>query len=276
MNKRISIIIPAYNEARYLPGCLDAIAAQTVMPYEVIVVDNNSTDKTVTIARRYPFVRVLSEKQQGTRFAERTGVVAAKGDIIGRIDADTLLTPTWCADVQALFADPTVTAVTGSCYYYDMPFGRLGLGIDRFFRRYAQAPHDVLLYGSNMAVRRTIWHELVPELCLVPHIFEDCDLSIHLRQRGKQIRYEPALLAGISARTLDLPFAQFRRYLNSYERTFTRHNVVSGTAKRARIIYVTLYPLFKLLRRLYDPKRQRLVLTRLFRRPNVRHSVAID
>jgi len=55
----ISIIIPAYNEERYLGRCLDAIAAQSVRPYEVIVVDNNSSDDTAKVAQRYPFVTLL-------------------------------------------------------------------------------------------------------------------------------------------------------------------------------------------------------------------------
>ena len=53
----LSIVIPVFNEQRYIKACLDSIAAQTVKPDEVIVVDNNSTDKTVQIAKKYKFDR---------------------------------------------------------------------------------------------------------------------------------------------------------------------------------------------------------------------------
>src|SRR5260221_7568754 len=95
-NLRISIIIPAYNEEGHLPACLDAIAAQTLKPDEVIVVDNNSTDKTVEIAKKYPFVKLLNEKRQGLRYTRNTGLDAATGDVIGRIDTDSILSPKWC------------------------------------------------------------------------------------------------------------------------------------------------------------------------------------
>src|SRR5579883_2638923 len=127
----ISLVIPAYNEEQYLGACLDAVAAQTVMPDEVIVVNNNSTDRTVEIAKEYPFVTLLHEKRPGLRFTRNTGMDAATGDVIGRIDADTTLSPGWCEELHKLFADSAVHAATGSAYYYDMPGKRLGSFADR-------------------------------------------------------------------------------------------------------------------------------------------------
>src|SRR5687767_1835934 len=94
---RVSLVIPAYNEESHLRACLDAVAAQTVRPFEVIVVDNNSTDTTVAIARSYSFVAVMHESQQGIVYARNAGFNAARGDIIARIDADTHLSPNWIA-----------------------------------------------------------------------------------------------------------------------------------------------------------------------------------
>src|SRR4051812_42172740 len=99
----VSIVIPVYNEADQLAACLQAIARQTVRPLEVIVVDNNSTDGTAAIAKRFPFVRLLTEKKQGVVHARNTGFKATRGGIIGRIDADTILPPTWVAQVQTIF-----------------------------------------------------------------------------------------------------------------------------------------------------------------------------
>jgi glycosyltransferase involved in cell wall biosynthesis len=89
--RNISIVIPVYNEAERIAACLESIAAQTVTPLEVIVVDNNSTDATVSIARSFPFVRVITAKCQGVIHARNRGFNAARGEIIGRIDADTRL-----------------------------------------------------------------------------------------------------------------------------------------------------------------------------------------
>ncbi|HEX7964030.1 MAG TPA: glycosyltransferase family A protein, partial [Candidatus Saccharimonadales bacterium] len=91
----VSIVIPAYNEERHLAACLEAIRAQSEPPLEVVVVDNNSTDRTAEIARRYPFVRVVHEERQGIVFARGAGFDAARGDIIARIDADIVLPAGW-------------------------------------------------------------------------------------------------------------------------------------------------------------------------------------
>ena len=110
---RVSLVIPVYNEESHLAACLDAIAAQTVQPFEVIVVDNNSTDQTVAIAQRYPFVRLLHEKRQGVVFARDRGFTAARGDVIGRTDGDSILAPDWVAEIHRIFANPTVDAASG-------------------------------------------------------------------------------------------------------------------------------------------------------------------
>src|SRR3982751_3455353 len=116
----VSIIIPVYNEEGYLAACLDAVAAQQEKPFEVIVVDNNSTDASHKIAQGYTFVRIIAEKQQGTVFARNAGFEAAKGDILARIDADTRIPKDWVARLTRTFTDePETAAITGSPMLYD-------------------------------------------------------------------------------------------------------------------------------------------------------------
>src|SRR6266404_9608138 len=99
----LTIVIPAYNEQGYIKACLDSIKNQSEAPNEVIVVDNNSTDKTVEIARKYSFVKVIHEKRQHQVFAQAAGFNLAKGDIIGRIDADSVLPADWVRKIKAAF-----------------------------------------------------------------------------------------------------------------------------------------------------------------------------
>ena len=91
----LSIIIPAYNEERHLPDCLDAIAKQTVAPYEVIVVNNNSTDRTLEIAEEYDFVKVVKQKEQGLIASRNYGFDKASGELIARLDADSIIDRNW-------------------------------------------------------------------------------------------------------------------------------------------------------------------------------------
>src|SRR6266446_10756886 len=96
----LTIVIPVFNEQDHLAACLRAIGVQTIRPDEVIVVDNNSTDDSAEIAQQFPFVRLVREKQQGVLFAKNKGFKSAKSDIIGRIDADTILPQRWVQHVK--------------------------------------------------------------------------------------------------------------------------------------------------------------------------------
>lgn len=97
---KVSIIIPNYNGERLLPACLDAVQAQT-MPadqYEVIVVDDASTDASLQVLTGYREVRVV-QHERNRRFAAavNSGVAVADGDLIALLNTDVVAAPGWLA-----------------------------------------------------------------------------------------------------------------------------------------------------------------------------------
>jgi len=217
----LSIVIPAYNEEHHLKSCLEAIAAQTDKPDQVIVVDNNSTDRTVQIARSFPFVSLATEKRQGQRFAQVTGFDLVTSDIIGRIDGDSILPPDWVRQVKATFAAPEVVAFTGAPRPYDLPLKRLAVAVFQFYHDYATpliAGHR-LLYGSNCAFRRRAWPEVKPRLHLGPYLWEDYDLGFALAPQGK-IVWVPQNVVGCAFRKFNEPFWPQMRYYWGAVRAF--------------------------------------------------------
>lgn len=269
----LSIVIPAFNEESHLKQCLDSIAKQTVMPNEVIVVDNQSKDGTVDIAKKYSFVTVLKEKQQGVRYARDTGFNAARSDIIGRIDADSQLTVNWCERVLEIFADPSIGAASGPCYYYDMPLKKAGLLIDRAIRRGLYSLDDApILFGSNMAVRKSAWRKAHPLLCTEGEFFEDYDLTIHLRKLNEKIIYDEEMIAGVSSRRLDDDPKTFRHTMNMHTHTFAMHGMTSPIAKGGKYLYVSIYGPLKLIRKVYDPESGRLSLSKAIQKTEPRPS----
>ena len=111
----VSVVVPAYNEEKYLGRCLGALAQQRHAGFdvEVIVVDNGSTDHTADLARSYG-VRVLIEPRRGVAWARQIGFEAARGEIIASTDADSAPPPGWLeALVNALTDEPWAVAVHG-------------------------------------------------------------------------------------------------------------------------------------------------------------------
>lgn len=124
---RFSVVVPAFNESALIGGCLESLAGQDFTGvYEVIVVDNNSTDETGQIARRHGAV-VVSEARAGVCWARQAGTLAARGEIVVSTDADTTFDPGWLARIDATFrAAPDCVAVAGPCRFLDAPWwGRL-------------------------------------------------------------------------------------------------------------------------------------------------------
>ena len=228
---RVSLVIPAYNEEHHLKACLDAVAAQVTAPFEVIVVDNGSTDQTVAIARSFPFVKLISEKRQGVVFARDAGFNAATGDVIGRIDSDTLLPATWIREVQDLFREPQFDAISGRVRYYDVALQKVADGVDFFFRKHlardlAQS-NTVFLQGANLAMRREAWLAVRDMLCHRDSIHEDFDLAIHLQQTGFSVGFDETLSAAISGRRTAMGFVEALRYILVSPHTYAEHRLRS-------------------------------------------------
>jgi lipopolysaccharide/colanic/teichoic acid biosynthesis glycosyltransferase/glycosyltransferase involved in cell wall biosynthesis len=111
----ISIIIPARNAEKTLEQCLVAVLDQKGIkdPYEVIVVDDGSTDQTEAIARRFA-VQVLRLEGEGPASARNAGADVARGEILLFTDADCEPTDTWISEMMRSFEDPEVVGVRGA------------------------------------------------------------------------------------------------------------------------------------------------------------------
>ncbi|TDQ50310.1 glycosyltransferase [Actinorugispora endophytica] len=270
---KISVVIPAFNEEAVIGRCLEALLNQTSPADEILVVDNNSTDRTLEIAERYRRrgVRVVRETRQGLVPARNRGFDEATGDVLGRIDADTVVEPDWVLRLRSAFADPTVSAVTGPSWFYDAPLRRTGLAGQRLFCHQVNrmlAGHP-MLWGSNMALTRDCWREVRDHACPGPDIFEDLDLAIHLHRLGRRVRYEENLRAPVSARRIAGSLRELHHYLRTWHHTYSMHGqrraAVGARAVKA-LGLVLLFPSVTLMLRAYQPYEGTLSIRRLFSR----------
>jgi glycosyltransferase involved in cell wall biosynthesis len=114
----VSVVIPAYNYARYLPAAIDSILQQDYPAYEIIVVDDGSTDNTADVVARYgEKVRYIYQKNAGLPAARNTGIKAARHDFVSFLDADDLWLPTFLSNAMTIFVKLPQEYAIVACHY---------------------------------------------------------------------------------------------------------------------------------------------------------------
>jgi glycosyltransferase involved in cell wall biosynthesis len=200
----VSVVIPVYNDAHMLQICLDALARQTRLADEIVVVDNACTDASAHVARSAG-ARVVPEPTRGIPAATSAGFDSAHGDILARLDADSIPAPDWLERMEALLdAHPEASAVTGTAEFYGGNRFQRWFGSSCYLPAYFGAMGMLLghppLFGSNYAIRATAWREVRESAHLDrSDVHDDLDLSFQFRP-GMTVHFDPALRVLVSAR----------------------------------------------------------------------------
>lgn len=160
----VSVVIPAYNEEEAIGLCLDSLTKQkTKRSYEVIVVNNNSTDNTAHVAASFKKklnLRLVIEKKKGRGMARFRGFEEAKAPIIFSTDADSILPPHWIEDMASALESPDVVAVTTPCVIDDTSKKNREI-----VKNANRALHELymlinghsMVYGYSFAVKKPIY-----------------------------------------------------------------------------------------------------------------------
>ncbi len=201
---KISVVIPAYNEEKLIGQCLQSLLNQTVPPDEIIVVDNNSTDRMRQIVRRFP-VRVIGEAKKGITPARNAGFNAARGDIIARTDADTIVPRDWVEKVKKHFEEESIDALGGPIGYYDFEMGGAILWMHTMYMHAIKKLQNggEMMYGANMALTKKMWERIRNNVNLDDGlVHEDLDISMHINDAGGRILRDDSLVIWCSSRRL--------------------------------------------------------------------------
>jgi mycofactocin glycosyltransferase len=211
--RAVSVVVPVRNGAATIGDLLTALTQQADPPRDrdVIVVDNGSTDATAQVVARFP-VTYVGEATPGPSAARNCGVAHSRGDVLVFVDADTLPTRHWLAEMTAPFVDPALVVVGGHAVDYraTTPAQRFmaQLGVRRlehdFFR--SRVPY---VAAESLAVRRQAllavggWDESL-------RTAEDFDLCIRLVRRYacRVVRQDRAVLFTRRRETFEALFSQ--------------------------------------------------------------------
>jgi GT2 family glycosyltransferase len=204
---KASVIVLAWNGMEYLEGCLDAVLAQDYPDFEVIVVDNGSTDGSADfVAARYPQVRLIrNERNLGFAGGNNVGLRAADGDVLVLLNQDTEVQAGWLKSlVEPTASDANVGIVGAKALYPDGTLQHAGGHVDERGegRHYGYQEQDHGQYdrgrdvdyvtGASLAITRRAY-EVVGGLDegFDPAYFEDVDWCYRVRNAGFRVLYEP-------------------------------------------------------------------------------------
>lgn len=229
----VSVVVPLYNEEQWIEECIRALLGQDYPAdrYEILVVDNNSTDQSAERAARFPRVRLLHEPQQGDYAARNRGIRESRGEILAFTDSDTAPGPEWLRSIVAHMR------TTGACLligrleysgeshtlklleYYEAEKGEyiFSAGIPRIY----------FGYTCNMAVRRSVFDRLGP---FAP-VFRNADVVLVRRVVDELTPRALAFCDSMRVRRLEV--ATVRHYLGkqvAYGTDFHRYANLAGAS----------------------------------------------
>lgn len=240
MSKDISIVIPAYNEEKYILNSLRSLLNQNLantISYEIIIVDNNSTDNTYKIVKSFIdkyrksndkiSFELIREYRKGVAFARQTGFSMANSKIIATLDADCIASPLWVRTIFNIFnydydylynpfyrnlpskimdsikntINKKIVAATGMIKFYDADTPELKF-INNLIPLFLKLANFFYLFpslhGSNLAVLKEAFIQ-VDGFNLNLKTGEDLDLGLKLEKIGR-IVYLPAIVYASSRR----------------------------------------------------------------------------
>lgn len=204
---KLSVVIPAYNEEKYIGGCLQSLidkAGDDI--YEIIVVDNASTDKTAEVAKSFKGVRVVKEKRKGLTRARQAGLLASKGDLVAYIDADTQVKDSWLHRVKREFEkNPRLVCLSAPYSLYDVSKWKRVL-VWSYWNLLAYPTYMLLMkymvLGANFVARRSVLMKIGGFDATIEFYGEDTNIARRLAKAGK-VKFLRSSLVNSSARRME-------------------------------------------------------------------------
>ncbi len=219
-----SVVIPAWNEQELIGDCLRSVFLQTVpkSSYEVIVVENNSSDKTIQVAEKHG-ARVIREPEQGIVYARIRGVNEAKAEIIVFTDADSIVPPFWLERIAEAYKGKNVVAVGGTIDFE--PKVRT-TPITQWIMNFIGQALKVMP-GPNLSFRKSAY-EKCGGFSHKTNLGEDLLISMNLKGVGKVVIIKDNFVI-TSSRRFFVKFFSYsvRASINFFSIVYFRHPIFS-------------------------------------------------
>jgi GT2 family glycosyltransferase len=231
-NRSVSIVVLSYNNVKDLPECIRSLIIQTYHDFEIIIVDNGSTDGSEEFIRKnYPKIKIIQTGMNlGYSAGNNVGFEAAKGEYIVVVNPDTVADPKWLAElIKPLESDQTITATTSKILMYyqkdrintcsnkNHPTGlTFCRGLNKSVDEFSNYQEVSSVSGCSFAVRKDMLKKINgfdPDFFLYQ---EDADLSWRIRFAGGKIMYVPKSIIYHKFKLSITPWKEFYLERNRY------------------------------------------------------------
>lgn len=191
---KVSLYIPAYNAAGFINASIESILSQTLMPDEILVIDDGSHDETVEIVSKYKEMKLIQhDRNRGLAAARNTAVRAARNELVGSVDADCAAAPAWLEKLVPAFEDPKIAGAGGRLIegFQDSLADRWRSVHMRMDRGEQRIRNPMFLHGCNGLYRKSA---LLGVGCYDEAMLtagDDADIGRRLRSAGWELLHEP-------------------------------------------------------------------------------------
>jgi glycosyltransferase involved in cell wall biosynthesis len=164
----ISVVVPFHNEARYVARCVESLLQQSYPPdrYEIIMVDNNSTDNSAEQVAAHARVKLLAESRPGSYAARNRGVAHSTGDVIAFTDGDCVASPDWLFTIALAMQHTDAKMLLGGVGFAHDSFGMRAISayeMDKAAYVFSSDTPEIYFgYTNNMAMRRDVFDQAGP------------------------------------------------------------------------------------------------------------------
>jgi glycosyltransferase involved in cell wall biosynthesis len=178
----VSVVVPCYNGGRFIPQLLESLARQTFRDFEIVIVDDGSTDAatTSTLDALDPSIRVIRQPNKGLSAARNAGIAAARGDLVLPLDCDDMIAPPFLAEAMALMRAAPAEVAMVLCHKHLA--GAASGFLERHFNRF-----DLLFSNpipSGLLLRKAGWRAVGGYDETMRDGYEDWEFYLRLMLRG--------------------------------------------------------------------------------------------
>lgn len=286
----ITIVIPAYNVEKYVVDAVESVLTQTILPNEIIIINDGSSDNTADILKRYennPLIKVFHTSNKGLGEARNKGLCEASSDYIYFFDSDDLLNPDFIEKVLnniQIYNNPDIILFSGQSFYdekyteQNVFFPSYDRGFQEFFNNSYDLISNLMIKGSFFSSaclyisKKELWTK--NNLKFQPIIHEDEDIIFQITAHSKnslvlkdiffnrRVRNDSIMTSGRTVRNLN----GFLTSLESMYKFKDKHPILYRDLKplwKKRVTTLTLSTLY-LIKNLRKPILKPVLIKALF------------